>query len=403
MLEGWQRKTLNELAVVERGRFSARPRNDPQYYGGSTPFIQTGDVASANGLLRSWTQTLNAKGVAVSKVFPRGTIFVTIAANIGNTAISAFDAACPDSVVAVQSRPGVDRDWLHQTLRFKKTLLESYATKNAQKNINLEILKPLIFDAPPLAEQRRISILLHAWDDAIDKINNLIALKESQRNYFHRKLVSPTRWPICQIGEIISPVLRPEPTPKNAYTAVSIRSHGKGTFQRTVKRPEEIGMDTVYAVGSRDLIVNITFAWEGAIALAKPEDTGCFVSHRFPTFKIDESKIDREFLGYAVKTSRFFHCLGAASPGGAGRNRVLNKGEFLKIPIPLPPLQAQKDISEFLGAADREIALLNCSRDALEKQKLGLMNKLLTGKWRVPAREPELLTAVSSAAKGVVQ
>jgi type I restriction enzyme S subunit len=184
MLKNWQSQTLENLATVERGRFSARPRNDRRYYGGSTPFIQTGDVSSANGLLRSWSQTLNTEGVAVSKVFPSGTIFITIAANIGDTAISTFDAACPDSVVAVRPRSNVDRDWLYQALRFKKKLLDSFATQNAQKNINLEVLRPLRFDTPLLAEQLRIAEILRSWDDAIEKTNRLITAMEERFGAF---------------------------------------------------------------------------------------------------------------------------------------------------------------------------------------------------------------------------
>jgi type I restriction enzyme S subunit len=146
MLDGWHTKTLEELARVERGRFSARPRNDPRYYGGTTPFIQTGDISSSQKWIHQWSQTLNAEGVAVSKVFPAGTIFVTIAANIGDAAISTFETACPDSVVAVRNIPEVDREWLFQSLKSKKRILDSYATQNAQKNINLEILKPLPFE-----------------------------------------------------------------------------------------------------------------------------------------------------------------------------------------------------------------------------------------------------------------
>lgn len=148
-------------------------------------------------------------------------------------------------------------------------------------------------------------------------------------------------------------------------------------------------METVYEVGPRDLIVNITFAWEGAIALAKPSDAGYYVSHRFPTFEVDEEKVNREFLGYAVRTRRFFHHLGIASPGGAGRNRVLNKHDFLEIDIPFPPKNEQDRIAAFLGTADREIELLEAQKTAIEKQKRGLMQKLLTGEWRVSLDYPD--------------
>ena len=94
-------RSLSDVAVLERGKFSARPRNDPKFFGGGIPFIQTGDVTNSNGRIMSYTQTLNDEGLRVSKQFPRETLFFTIAANIGDVGIASFDTACPDSLVAI--------------------------------------------------------------------------------------------------------------------------------------------------------------------------------------------------------------------------------------------------------------------------------------------------------------
>ena len=143
---GWNFKTLDELAIVERGKFSARPRNDPRYYGGSIPFVQTGDIASSKTYLTDYSQTLNEEGLKVSKLFPKNTILITIAANIGDTAITSFDVACPDSLVAIQPvAEKADTYWLKKILETRKTELDGQATQNAQKNINLQVLKPVQF------------------------------------------------------------------------------------------------------------------------------------------------------------------------------------------------------------------------------------------------------------------
>src|SRR5262249_4535795 len=89
-------------------------------------------------------------------------------------------------------RDGVNRDWLHQALRFKKRLLESFATQNAQKNINLEILKPLPFDVPPISEQNRIAEILLCWDDAIDKTEKLIRLTQDRLRGIRLELFGET-------------------------------------------------------------------------------------------------------------------------------------------------------------------------------------------------------------------
>ena len=99
--ESWEVKQLGEIARIERGKFSHRPRNEPRFYGGAYPFVQTGDVSNCNGYVRSYTQTLNEEGLAISKMFPAGTILITIAANIGFTGILQFDSACPDSLIGI--------------------------------------------------------------------------------------------------------------------------------------------------------------------------------------------------------------------------------------------------------------------------------------------------------------
>ena len=136
---GWTKKRLSKIALLQRGRFSIRPRNDPSCYGGDVPFVQTGDVSKAGIYLKHFSQTLNEKGVAVSKVFPANTILITIAANIGDTAITTFPVACPDSLIAINSEH-YNFMWLNYVLQTQKNKLNALATQNAQKNINLETL-----------------------------------------------------------------------------------------------------------------------------------------------------------------------------------------------------------------------------------------------------------------------
>ena len=158
--EDWEVTELASIATVERGKFAHRPRNDPRFYGGRYPFIQTGDVAACDGLITTYGQTLSEKGLAVSKLFPASTIVVTIAANIGSTGITTFDVAFPDSLIGVQAGPQVDTRFLELALRTRKHDLNRFAPESAQKNINLETLRPLKVPLPSMAEQRQIARLL---------------------------------------------------------------------------------------------------------------------------------------------------------------------------------------------------------------------------------------------------
>lgn len=163
----WSIEKLSDFALVERGKFSHRPRNDPQFYGGSIPFIQTGDVVNSNGRIRSYSQTLNDRGLKISKLFSKGTIVLTIAANIGDTGILEFDACFPDSLVGITPSNKLDSVYLEYYLRSRKSFLNSIATQSAQKNINLAKLNPMLIAVPPISEQKEIGKILSSIDDKI--------------------------------------------------------------------------------------------------------------------------------------------------------------------------------------------------------------------------------------------
>lgn len=161
--KSWDVVRLDRAAEIERGKFSHRPRNDPKFYGGRHPFIQTGDVSGCDGLIQNYSQTLNDNGLAISKNFPAGTILITIAANIGFTGILTFDAACPDSLIGLSPLADFDARFLNYFLMTQQPEMDRLAPRGTQKNINIEFLKPWPTPKPSLDEQRDIA-------DTLDKI-----------------------------------------------------------------------------------------------------------------------------------------------------------------------------------------------------------------------------------------
>lgn len=151
----WPISPLSEISTLERGRFSPRPRNDPKYYNGDYPFVQTGDINGCDHRLLAYTQTLNELGIQVSKEFPIGTILIAlVGATVGATAILLRNVYAPDSVIGIT----VDTDkctnvFLEMQLRFWRQWLLDYAPDAARANINLEILSPLKVIVPPLPLQ----------------------------------------------------------------------------------------------------------------------------------------------------------------------------------------------------------------------------------------------------------
>ncbi|MGH2351716.1 MAG: restriction endonuclease subunit S, partial [Chloroflexota bacterium] len=168
--ESWEIVKLGRVARIERGKFAHRPSNDPAFYGGQTPFIQTGDVATAagrDGRIRTFSQTLNETGLAVSKVFPKRTIVITIAANIGYTGILQFDSAFPDSLIGISPFAGIDTEYLNHYLSTQQAEMDRMAPRGTQKNINIEFLAPWPVKVPPLEQQGEIVAVLSACDAKI--------------------------------------------------------------------------------------------------------------------------------------------------------------------------------------------------------------------------------------------
>lgn len=180
--KSWREAELQDIAQVGRGKFTHRPRNDPRFLGGAFPFIQTGDIAAAAGdYLDTYSQTLSASGAAVSSCFPTGTIAVTIAANIADTAILSIPMYFPDSVVGVVVTGAADVRFVELSIRRSKPRLEAMAPQSAQKNINLQDLRPLKLMLPPLEEQQAISARYEAAHRPIKALRNGLAKLRAQK------------------------------------------------------------------------------------------------------------------------------------------------------------------------------------------------------------------------------
>ena len=121
-------------------------------------------------------------------------------------------------------------------------------------------------------------------------------------------------WKKHTLGAFLTPINRSVSKPDKEFLGLGIRSHGKGTFLKPNSDPTKIGMKTLYQVKENDLIVNITFAWEGAVAIVEPEDHGALVSHRFPTYIFETGLVIPEFFKYVIIQDRFKYLLGIISP-----------------------------------------------------------------------------------------
>ncbi|PPC06548.1 restriction endonuclease subunit S [Acinetobacter pittii] len=166
--EGWVWATLSQVGWLDRGKSQYRPRNAPHLYGGDYPFIQTSDIRYADTFLENYEKTYSEAGLAQSRLWPIGTMCITIAANIGHTAIMSFEGCFPDSLVGfLTTSNDVSVRYIEFFMRTIQQKLEDEAPATAQKNINLDILSKVVLPLPPFKEQ---VYLVEVLDNQLEKL-----------------------------------------------------------------------------------------------------------------------------------------------------------------------------------------------------------------------------------------
>ena len=183
--EHWIVKSYRHASRIYRGKFGHRPRNDPAFYDGEYPFIQTGDVARADKYITEYSQTLNEKGKEVSQLFPKGTLMMAIAANIGDTAILGFEAYAPDSVVGFKLHDQIDLEFLKYSFMAALPALEQTSTQSTQANLNVERIGAVQGSFPSKGEQKKIvqylDQLLEHYRVTENKAESTIQLMQERR------------------------------------------------------------------------------------------------------------------------------------------------------------------------------------------------------------------------------
>ena len=178
--DGWVWASFPQLGDFGRGKSKHRPRNDPKLYGGPYPFLQTGTVRASRGRITEFDSTYNEAGLAQSRLWPKGTICITIAANIAESGILEFDACFPDSIVGLVPNPLLVPEYIEFFIRTARESLDRYAPATAQKNINLGILEKVAVPLPPREEQEMIYSKTQEELSKIEYINSQVEFVKQQ-------------------------------------------------------------------------------------------------------------------------------------------------------------------------------------------------------------------------------
>lgn len=367
--EDWEVKKLGEIAKIKHGK----DQKSVEIKEGIYPILGTGgEIGRTNSFLYDKPSVLIGRKGTIDKPKFMDTPFWTVD--------TLFYSELSESIVP---------KWLFNV--FQTINWYYYNEASGVPSLSGSTISAIKLPIPLLPEQQKIAEILSTWDNAIASCQKIIKkLKKRNKGLAQQLLTGKTRvkgfedkWKMMELNQCLSYIPREVSKPKENFLALGIRSHGKGIFHKPDFDPSAIAMEKLYEVKENDLIINITFAWEQAVAIVSKEDEGGLVSHRFPTYAFKADKSSPEFFRYFILEKRFKFLLELISPGGAGRNRVMSKTDFLKLELKLPSVLEQKAIANILDKANQELYQYEQKLTQLQLQKKGLMQQLLTGKVRV--------------------
>ena len=260
--------------------------------------------------------------------------------------------------------------------------LSSGSPPTSRNRLKEEQFLRMVLPLPPLSEQQRIVARIEEVAAKIKDARHLrkeveSSLRGVSLGAYREITKGARRLPIAEVAPLIRRPVDVEPSVK--YHELGIRSFGKGTFHKPPIEGTSVGTKKLFRIGANDLLFNIVFAWEGAVAVATPRDHGRVGSHRFLTCVPKEGLATSKFLCFHFLTDEGLEQLGKASPGGAGRNRTLGLKTLEEIPVPVPVYEKQLWFDSLEAKMDSLKALQTQSAAELDALLPSILDKAFKG------------------------
>jgi len=297
-----------------------------------------------------------------------------------------YRVLCGYHLGIARPRKGVDGRFLYYAMKEPHTRRQFIRAANGvtRFGLTLHAIGSVLIPKPTLDEQRHIGEVLSTWDAAARDTSMLRQQLAAMYEAVAARCVRFRGPNMRSLGDFLGPDKMQTVVPNGPFRALGVRSHGKGTFQRIDDLAALGSNKTVYRIEPNRFVVNIVFAWEGAAAITSEKDAGCLASHRFPTFAINEKLLNPDYFRHMIRMKPFHQLLALASPGGAGRNKTLNRSDFLKFAVHVPPMPEQRRAAAALSTLDRRLSLLDRYFEQLTAQRDSLAAALLAGRLQVP-------------------
>lgn len=360
MLEGskheWPLRRLSDVTGVFSG---ATPKTSvAEYWNGDVVWLTPKDLGALEGIeVSESNRRITQQGFesCSAHVIPSNSVVMSSRAPIGHLAINTIPVCTNQGCKSFVPKSELNTRYLYWALRGAMPEIQHLGDGCTFDEVSKSDLEAFEIPVPPLGEQRRLVTRIEALTSRAQELRDLNAsVAEDMTGLLaveYRRICFDA--PVHRFGNVAKLVRRRVETRLEAsYSETGIRSFGKGTFHKPALTGRQLGNKRVFRISPGDLVFMNVFAWEGAIAVAKPEDEGRVGSHRFMTHEVDSVQATAEFLCYHLLTAQGLEHIRAASPGSAGRNRTLGIKKLHAIPVPLPAIEEQRRFSKLHALRD---------------------------------------------------
>ena len=405
-----EKTVLGKIARISSG--GTPSRGVSTYWNGDIPWVKTTQIQNCIISEECVDEWITEEGLKKSsaKMIPAGTILMAMygqGKTRGQVSILNFDAAINQACAAIELKKNIDREFIYQSLLGKYSRIRAMSNTGGQENLSAGLIKEIPILLPPLPEQKAIADLLSTWDEAIEKTQRLIQVKEKRFRALSRTLISDNgqlttgdssaddtdycRWKKVKLGDVCK-VITSNVDKKTSQNEVPVRLCNYMDVYKNFYITSELNFMEVSATASEIKKFHLK---KNDVLLTKDSETpddiansacvleemnGVLCGYHLAILR-PKSSIKGKYLNYALHIPRIRYDFSRHANGVTRFGLTMQA--YDKVQIPLPPLEEQKQIAETLSTAQWEIELLKQLAEKYKTQKRGLMQKLLTGDWRI--------------------
>lgn len=376
----WDFVTLDKLGEISRGKSKHRPRNDSSLFGGKYPFIQTADIKAAGMYLTKYSETYNDRGLAQSKIWPKGTLCITIAANIADTTILGIDACFPDSVMGfIPFEDVANVKFVKYSFDILQRDCKNISQGTAQDNLSWKKLSTIKFPMPSIDLQNKIVDILSAYDDLIENNQKQIKLLEEAAQRLYKEWFIDLRFPGHENVEIVNGIpveweylefLNIAPIITGKKDANFGSENGKYLFFTCSQQPllaesYSYDCDAVILAGNGDFNVKLY--------------RGKFEAYQ-RTYVLSPYKTEHLYLLFYTIKNRMNYLIQGAS---GSTIKFLTKGMIADIKVLVPTCEILNQYNEIAEPLQRKLEVLIYQNKLLTEARDRLLPKLMSGELEV--------------------